>query len=264
MFENFYLNLYMKVVIVVFILIVILIIYLYSFVLKKREYFPAQNNKSTSPEVVIVLHGIAKTNRITYLLSKRIANAGFDVYNITYPSTKFTIQELADFLNNKINELSINKKKRVNIVGHSMGGLITRVYINKYKPKNIHRVVMIGTPNHGSELADKLKDWKIYKLKFGTKSGRQLGTDLEGLSEELGKVNYDLGIIAGISKTSPILSLMLPNDDDGIVSVESTKLDGMKEHIIMNFAHTPGIMYKSVADQTINYLKNGKFDLNKK
>lgn len=259
MFESFCLSMYVKIAIIVFILIAILFLYLYSFVWKSREYFPAQNTKSTSPEVVIVLHGIGKTNRITYLLSKRIANAGFDVYNITYPSTKFTIPELADFLNNKIHELGINKKKHVNIVGHSMGGLITRVYINKYKPTNIHRVVMVGTPNHGSELADRLKDWTIYKIKFGTKSGRQLGTDLEGLADELGNVNYDLGIIAGKTKINPIFSFMLPGDDDGIVSVESTKLDGMNEHIVMNFAHTPGIMYKSVADQVIAYLKNGKF-----
>ena len=76
-----------------------------------------------------------------------------------------------------------------------MGGLITRVYINKYKPKNIHMVVMVGMPNHGSELADRLKDWTIYKIKFGTKSRRWLGTDLEGLADELGNVNYDLGIV---------------------------------------------------------------------
>ena len=228
-----------------------------KYIYKSQEYFKAVNNNT--PETVIVLHGISKDNRITYLLSKRIAEAGFEVYNISYPYKHKTIQDISDFLHEKIIKLKINKKEKLNFVGHSMGGLIIRNYIHKYQPKNLHRVVMVATPNHGSELADKLKNWKIYKWKFGNVSSKQLGTDQYNLDNAFGDVNYELGIIAGKTWLNPIFSLILPGKDDGIVSIESTKLDGMKEHIILNFSHTTGIMSKKVAQNVIKFLKNGTF-----
>ncbi len=252
---------YLFTIFIVLLLIILVIKIFCIFIFKNQEYFPAKNIKEdVEPETVIVLHGIGKTNRITYLLAKRISEAGFEVYNISYPSKEFTIQELADFLNNRIKDFGINEKAKLNIVAHSMGGLITRAYINKYKPGNLNRVVMIGTPNHGSELADIFKDWFIYRLKFGNRASRQLGTDLYGLNNDLGVVDYDLGIIAGKTWGSFIFSKLLPGDDDGIVSVESTKLNGMNDHIVMNFRHTPGLLYKSVANMAIGYLKNGNFN----
>lgn len=253
-----------KILIILIAFFVLLHLILIFFLYRSQEYFPAKNITNKNPESVVLLHGIGKSNRITYLMAKRLSNAGFEVYNITYPYKKHTIQELSDFLNDKIIELGINKKSNVNFVGHSMGGLIIRAYINKYKPKNLHRVVMVGTPNHGSELADSFKDWTIYKIKFGSVSGKQIGTNLEGLDKAFGPVNYDLGIIAGKTWSSPIFSRILPGDDDGIVTIKSTKLKGMHDHIIMNFSHTPGIQYKKVANMVISYLKNGKFDRNLK
>lgn len=249
---------WIKTLLALTIFIILTIFILFKTIWKSQEYFPA-NSTEQKPETVIVLHGITKTNRIMYLLSKRIANAGFEVYNITYPYKSHTIQEIADFLNDKLIELGVDKKDRINIVGHSMGGLVARAYINRYKPQNLHRVVMIATPNHGSELADAMKNWWIYRLKFGNKSGQQLSTDQRELSDDLGKVNYDLGIVAGVTWVNPVFSAILPGDDDGLVSVESTKLDGMNEHIIIDFAHTLGIMYKTVSKQVISYLKYGRF-----
>ena len=233
-----------------------LIIYI-KHIYKSQEYFEAINNKK--PETVIVLHGISKDNKITYLLSKRLAESGFEVHNISYPYRNKTIQEISDFLHEKIIDLGIDKKEKLNFVGHSMGGLIIRNYIHKYKPENLNRVVMVATPNHGSELADKMKNWKIYDLKFGKASSMQLGTDQYNLDDAFGDVNYELGIIAGKTWLNPIFSYILPGKDDGIVSIESTKLNGMKEHDILNFPHTTGIMRKKVAKNVINFLKNGTF-----
>ena len=238
------------------ILLIIAVVYI-KYIYKSQEYFSAVNNNN--PETVVVLHGISKDNRITYLLSKRLSEAGFEIYNISYPYKNETIQDISDFLHKKIIDLGIDKKEKINFVGHSMGGLIIRNYIHKYHPKNLHRVVMVATPNHGSELADKLQNWKIYKWKFGTVSAKQLGTDQFNLKNAFGNVNYELGIIAGKTWWNPIFSYILPGEDDGIVSVESTKLDGMKEHIILNFPHTTGIMKKSVANNVIKFLKNGTF-----
>ena len=48
-----------------------------------------------------------------------------------------------------------------------MGGLVIRALLNRYRPDNLGRVVQIGTPNHGSEVADFLKNDWLYRLFFG-------------------------------------------------------------------------------------------------
>ena len=244
-----------RIIVIVFI-ILILASYITRSVLRAKEYFSAIDNDN--PETVVVLHGISKTNAITYLLAKRIAAAGFEVYNITYPSTKYTINDLVDILNDKLLELNIDKKRKLNFVGHSMGGLLIRGYLNKYKPANLHRVVMIGTPNHGSELANYFKNWWIFKKKFGV-AGEQLGIDQKGLDGLFGPVYYNLGIIAGKTSSNPIFSSIIVGEDDGLVSVESTKLEGMNDHIVLNFSHTMGLFYRDVANEVIEYLKTGSF-----
>lgn len=244
----------------IIILIIVTITLLWNMVFKSQEYFPAVNNNN--PETVIVLHGIRRTNRHSYLLAKRLSEAGFEVYNITYPFADHSIEDIVDFLHKKFDELGIDKKKKINFVGHSMGGLVIRGYINKYKPKNLHRVAMIATPNHGSELADKFKNWHLYRWIFGDKSSMQLTTDLGSLENFYGNVDYDLGIIAGKSWHKPFFSSILPGDDDGLVSVESTKLSGMKEHVVLNFSHALGLHYREVSDYVIRYLKTGSFEPN--
>ena len=116
-----------KKTILLIILLIIAMVYI-KYIYKSQEYFSAIN--SDSPETVVVLHGISKDNRITYLLSKRLSEAGFEVYNISYPYRNETIQEISDFLYKKIIDLGIDKKEKLNFVGHSMGGLIIRNYIH--------------------------------------------------------------------------------------------------------------------------------------
>ena len=231
-----------------------------NYVFFDNQSFYEANKDSFIAENVIVLHGITKTNRIMKHLSKSLSEHGFNVYNITYPSTEYTIQELAEFVYNKAYELGLNDRKKTHFVGHSMGGLIIRHFIYKFKPENIGRVVMIGTPNHGSQLTDKFKDWWLYKKDFGTKAGRQIGTDMYGLKNAFGKVDYELGIIAGNKNGNPYFSKILPNEDDGMVTVESTKLEGMKEHIILKLKHNQLVSNKKSIRQVIYFLRNGYFE----
>lgn len=233
-----------------------------SCIWKKQVYFPAKNNKNGKIETVIVLHGIARTNRQTYLLSKRISENGFEVYNITYPSTEYTIEELADYLNKEFTKLNLDKKENLNIVAHSLGGLVVRAYTNKYKPKNLEKIVMISTPNNGSELADFFKDWKIYKNFYGP-AGQELTTNNEKLVKAIGnRINedYEVGIIAGSTSFNPIFSSMLLGKDDGVVSVESTKLEGMDDHISLKVLHGVGLYGRKIPKLVISFLKDGKFD----
>lgn len=140
-----------------------------------------------------------------------------------------------------------------------MGGLLTRVYLARHRPMRLGRVVMLGTPNGGSELVDLLKDLSIYRAVFGP-AGLQLTTVLDPVLADLPTPDYEIGIIAGCRTIAPIASaFVLPRPNDGRVSVASAMLDGMADHVVVKAPHA-GLPRHSVAlEQTIAFLREGRF-----
>src|SRR5262249_5934014 len=147
----------------------------------------------------------------------------------------------------------------IHFVGHSMGGLLARVYISRHRPARLGRVVMLGTPNGGSEVADLLKDLSIYPAVFGP-AGLQLSTTQDPVLAALPSPDYAIGIIAGCRTIAPIASaFVLPRPNDGRVSVASSKLADMADHIVVKASHT-GLPNHAVAiEQTIAFLRDGRF-----
>src|SRR4249920_1302074 len=166
-----------------------------------------------------------------------LEGSGFATLNQDYASRRKALEALAEDIHPSIQRFADGVDGSVHFVGHSMGGLLARVYIARYQPKRLGRVVMLGTPNSGSEIADRLKDFRVYRAFFGP-AGQQLGTQRDAAIETLfAPVDYPVGIIAGDRSIYPITSAFLPKPHDGRVSVENTRLDGMADHIIVETSH---------------------------
>ena len=208
---------------------------------------------------VVLLHGISRTSRSFYKMQAAIEASGFATLNVGYASRRKTLERLAKDIHPAIQCFADGTEGSIHFVGHSMGGLLARVYLGRYRPKRLGRVVMLGTPNGGSEIADRLKDFLPYRAWFGP-AGQQLGTIRDAaLGAILPPVDYPVGIIAGNRSVYPISSMYLPKPHDGRVSVENTKLDGMVDHIVVGAAH-PWLPRNAVAiEQTIAFLRDGRF-----
>jgi hypothetical protein len=211
-------------------------------------------------ESVILLHGLARTNRSLSKLEDKLKQQGFRVINATYPSRKHTVQELVE---PTINEALAKCKnsQRVHFITHSMGGILVRAYLKNNTVNNLGRIVMLGPPNKGSQVVDRLKNLPGFKLINGP-AGMQLGTNVDDLPNTLGPVDYDVGVIAGSKSVNLILSMMLPSPNDGKVSVENTKLVGMNDHIVMPVTHPFMMKNNKVIYQVLHYLRKGRFNAN--
>lgn len=208
-------------------------------------------------DCVILLHGLARTEHSFSKMEKALTDSGYVVINNSYPSTKFEIEKLAeDAIPESINECPENST--IHFVTHSMGGILIRQYLSLNDLEVLGRVVMLGPPNKGSQVTDKLKYVPGYELINGP-AGMELGTDSLSTPNKLGSINFDLGVIAGTRTLNPILSTMLPNPDDGKVSVENTKLPGMIDHIQLPVTHTFIMKNKEVIEQVIHFLKYAEF-----
>lgn len=208
---------------------------------------------------VVLLHGHSRTALSFRKMQAALEAAGFATLNIDYPSRHHALEALAEHIHPAVTQLAAGIEGQLHFVGHSMGGLLARVYLARYRPQHLGRVVMLGTPNGGSEIADRLKNVSLYRAWFGP-AGAQLVTRREAATDALfPPVDYPVGIIAGNQSIDPISSLFLPKPHDGRVSVENTKLDGMADHIVIGASH-PWLLGNRVAiAQTIAFLRNGRF-----
>jgi hypothetical protein len=139
-----------------------------------------------------------------------------------------------------------------------MGGIVVRYYLRHHGVPGLGRVVMLGPPNQGSDLADLLKRSVLFK-KFIPPAGLELGTDMDSIPRSLGGADFDLGIIAGSKSYNPINSLILDGPDDGTVTVESTKLPGLTDFIVLPCSHNSIIRNKAAIGQVIHFLRHGVF-----
>ena len=208
-------------------------------------------------ECVVVLHGLARSPQSMSRLAGRLSDAGFHVDNLDYPSTREPFGELVARVARAAEHDSASCPK-IHFVGYSLGALLVRAYLQQTRPKNLGRVVMIGPPNHGSEIVDLIGGTWLFKTIFGP-VGSELGTSPESLPARLGQPNFEFGVIAGNQAINPLGWWLIPGENDGEVSVESARLDGMSDFVVLPENHTFIMDAPEVATETVAFLRTGHF-----
>jgi triacylglycerol lipase len=209
-------------------------------------------------EHVIVLHGLGMAPPVMWILELQLEEAGYRVHNIGYSSTEKDFDGLLTEVSEKIDACCSGVTTKLHFVTHSLGGLIVRGLLDGERPRHLGRVVMLAPPNKGSEIVDELGDQWLFKFVLGP-TGEALGTDPDGVAGQLGRVDYPVGVIAGTSRFNPLGYWLLPGDHDGTVSVESTKLEGMTDFIVVPHSHTFIMNSPDVAAEVIHFLRHGRF-----
>ena len=208
---------------------------------------------------VVLLHGLARTSASMQAMAKALTRENFAVVNVDYSSRTAAVERLSEeAIGRGIEECRRAGATKINFVTHSLGGILVRSYLARNAVPELGRVVMLGPPNGGSEVVDRIGDWAVFGWINGP-AGRELGTGIESAPNRLGAATFPVGIIAGNRSINWINSLMIPGPDDGKVSVESTKLAGMGDHIEIAATHPFIMRHAEAIRQTIAFLRAGKF-----
>ena len=222
---------------------------------------PPIETSAQSETCVILLHGLGRTPLSMLPLKFTLDLAGYRTVNQGYPSLVQPIEELAGtHVAEALAKCASAPDAPVHFVAHSLGGILVRQYLQDHDIPDGSRMVMLGPPNHGSELVDEFADEPWFTV-MGP-AALQLGTGAGGLPANLEPVNLEIGIIAGTRTSFDALLLQsapLPEPNDGKVSLDSAGLPEMQDFLVVDETHTFILTDGDVLEQVVAFLANGRF-----
>lgn len=212
-----------------------------------------------SQHLVVLVHGLGRTRKSFSLMQKALEGSGYEVIAVGYPSTRRSIEAHAAQLGRVLSRFE--GATTVSFVTHSLGGIVVRRLLAGAtgqawrKSMKVHRLVMLGPPNQGSVVAKALLDSGAFKLLTG-----EVGKGLR--PEAVAKIpapSCPFGIIAGGTGTKQGLNPLIPGDNDGLVTVANTRLDGASDFLLVRAYHTFLMNDAAVIQATKRFLETGKF-----
>ena len=212
-----------------------------------------------SEEVIILVHGYNKSDSDMKFLKYNFEKLGYVTFTETLPLLFSSVEKCVDIFRIKVEEIlkSKEKYKKVHFVGHSMGGIIIRKFLEKNIVENIGRCILIATPNKGMKLSDFAEKnvklfGKIFKPIYDTTTYRLK------IEKPLNNPNPEIGVLAG-GKNNLILGLLLSKESDGRVEIEETKFNEMKEFMVLNYGHKEIHHKPDTVIFADNFLQKGTF-----
>jgi triacylglycerol lipase len=224
------------------------------------QFVYSASGVTLAQEDVILLHGAIRTTNSMSRIERALTIAGYKVHNLDYSTHNGTISTISDeVIGGAIASCERDGAKRIHFVTHSMGGILVRSYLKRHTIPSLGRVVMLGPPNQGSELADDLASFCIIKARYHT-AVLELTTGTNSTACALGPATFCLGVIAGDRSINPLFSFLIPGSDDGMVAVNRTKITGMADHIVIHTTHTFMVYHQTVIKQIVFFLQHGQFE----
>jgi pimeloyl-ACP methyl ester carboxylesterase len=166
----------------------------------KWEELPSKNR------LVIVVHGLNSSPEKMEFLIKPVRQSNLPLAVFRYPNDQ-ALDDSAELFSRELKELAKqHPQRRVSIVAHSMGGLISRACVenDKLDPGNVDRLIMVAPPTHGSRLAHFAFGIDLYEmLSVDTEpdSGNRFFASVEdGLAEAADDLEPDSPFLKKLNK----------------------------------------------------------------
>jgi len=221
---------------------------------KLAEIAAARSIAPMTGKAVILIHGIGRSSKSMWPLVRPLQEDGYTVVPFDYPSTRIPIEESAAYLRRVIE--SLEGIDEIDLVVHSMGGLVVRSSLAGEPDKRLRRMVMLGVPNLGAEMASLVENQPLFRAIYG-EAGQQLVGGQSAFAAGLPTPKFEFAVIAGARGTGEGFNPLIPGDDDGTVTVASTRLPGARDFLTVSALHSLLIGNRDAIAATRRFLKEG-------
>lgn len=184
------------------------------------------------------------------LLRHRLKQCGFNAVQFSYPTIRCNLKDNAAKLQRFVEKL---EGEKIHFVAHSLGGLLVRQLLHDFPTQRPGRVVTLGTPHAGSEVAKRMGSHPFRRMLLGQ-------SFLHGLRGDVPpwQGNREIAVFAGcVSIGVGRLIQRLPKPNDGTVAVQETVLPGMSKHQVFDTTHMGLLFSGEVAQATCDFLNRG-------
>lgn len=233
-----------------------IVIIFYSISIFSKDEIEQRGEKAS--ECILFVHGFLRSSSQLKRIGDYFLRYGYSVHYIDYVSRVNRIEEISDIYVLPAVKLKCVNHDKIHFVTHSAGGVIVRYFLGKYHLENLGRIVMLAPPNKGSEVADFLSQFSFINCLLGPML-KELRTDKTSFVNSLELPNYEYGVIMGNSTLDPISSMIIPDDDDGRVSIDKSRLANMKDFLLVNRTHTFIMDAAEVQQASLNFIQTGRF-----
>ncbi len=205
---------------------------------------------------VVLLHGLWRGWRAMEPLARALADAGFSTLNVPYPSSRLPVEAPTEFVRREVEKIS--RDEPVHFITHSLGGIILRSLLAGNVTWKTGRVVMLAPPNGGSEIVDWIRRHPALKSVLGP-AGEELGT--QGLPPRLPPLpsGLEAAVIMGSRSSIPMFRKLLSQENDGIVSAERGRIDGLRGFSVVPADHTFIQMHPEAIRLSLHFLETGEW-----
>ncbi|MEO8009443.1 MAG: alpha/beta fold hydrolase [Betaproteobacteria bacterium] len=202
-------------------------------------------------ERVVLVHGLWLNGLAMLPLARRLERCGFEVARYGYQSVRRGLRENA----RRLAAVCEKPGAPLNLVGHSLGGLLIMTMLHSHRSVKVRRVVLLGSPYANSAAAQGM-------ARFATSRGLLGRTMQDWLRQPRPPIpdGIELGVIAGdLSIGLGRLVTRLPKPNDGVVIFDETRIPGAADSIVLHTSHTAMLLSPAVGRAVCAFLKNGRF-----
>ncbi len=200
-------------------------------------------------EVVVLIHGLLRSHKSMHRLGQFLRYNGYEIVLYDYPSRKYSITEHGVRLNDYIAHLLSNHPtKKFHFVTHSLGGIIAREalsYLTKEQLSRCEHLIMLAPPTQGSSLAKLFIKWFPF-VTFFIKLLAELSSSQAAYVHQVAiPAGLKIGVIAGRF--------------DAMTPPPVTHIEGEKDFIVINAAHTFIMNHPKGRKAILNFLRKTSF-----
>lgn len=201
---------------------------------------------------IILVHGLWFGPWAMKRLERNFQSEGFRTRRFAYRTTGDGLESHAVKLREFARESTAD---RLHFASHSLGGLVTLNMLNDSEGLAPGRVILLGSPLGGSVTARRVARLPGTGPLFG-----QIRPTLESGYPHLPE-HRETGLIAGSRPIGLGMLMGKPGKhSDGTVAIEETRVDDLKDHLVLPVTHTGMLYSRKVAHQAAMFLQNGHFE----